>query len=206
MAMATLIADPWLEEELKEKRRAWGIDGHDEVWDGVYFIPPRLDNEHQKLVAGLGAFLYTSVDTAGLGEAFMGVNLARLANNWEHDYRVPDVAAFLKETAATDCNAFWQGAADFLIEIITPGDRTYEKLPFYSRLGVRELLIVDRRPWKLELYRRGETELEHVGASTPPQSDVLASVIVPLRFQLVASQPRPRIEISDAETGQHWTL
>ena len=36
--MTMLIDDPWLEEQLKEQRRAWGSDHHDEVWQGVYFL------------------------------------------------------------------------------------------------------------------------------------------------------------------------
>ena len=40
---------------------------------------------------------------------------------------------------AENHDAFWTGAADFIIEITSPRDRTYEKIPFYSRIGVREV-------------------------------------------------------------------
>ncbi len=33
--MPTLVTDPDLEQDLIEKRKAWGGDKFDEVWDGV---------------------------------------------------------------------------------------------------------------------------------------------------------------------------
>jgi Uma2 family endonuclease len=202
--MAMLIADPWLEEKLKEQRKAWGADHHDEVWEGVYFMAPLPNDEHQELVMALGSALYATIDGAELGKTRPGVNLAGFGDNWEHDYRIPDVVVFLKQTAAENLETHWRGAADFVVEITSPADRTYEKIPFYSRLGVRELLIVDRQPWALKLYRLRESTLEQVAASTLQQADILDSAVLPLRFQLVAGQPRPQIEITHVKTGQHW--
>ena len=50
-----------------------------------------------------------------------------------------------------DRGTHWQGAADFLVEIISPGERTHDKIPFYGSIGVVELLIVNRDPWTLKL-------------------------------------------------------
>jgi len=202
--MTMLISDPWVEEKLKEQRKAWGADHHDEVWEGVYFMAPLPNDEHQELVMGVSSALYAAIDGAQLGKTRPGVNLAGFADNWEHDYRVPDVIVFLNETAAENFKTYWRGAADFVVEITSPDDRTYEKIPFYARLGVRELLIVDRQPWALKLYRLRESALELIGESTLQQADLLTSAVLPLRFQLVAGQPRPQIEIIHVETGQHW--
>ena len=49
--MAMLIENPRLEEELKEQRQAWGADQHDEVWEGVYFMPPMANDDHQDSVS-----------------------------------------------------------------------------------------------------------------------------------------------------------
>ena len=81
-------------------------------------------------------------------------------------FREPDVAVFLRNTKAIDCGTHWRGAADFLVEIISPGERTREKIPFYSGIGVVELLIVDREPWTLELYCHQDGQLTKVGQST----------------------------------------
>jgi Uma2 family endonuclease len=204
--MTMLVENPWLEEQLKEQRRALGIDQHDEVWDGVYFLAPPVDNEHQEFVGGLTFALHEAVDAAGLGTAFAGVNLAGTAEDWTHDYRVPDVVVILASSAAQDQGACYRGSADFVVEITSPGDRTYEKIPFYSRLGVRELLIVNRQSWTLELYRSQGNGLEKAGESETQRGDTLPSGVVPLEFRLLPGQPRPRIEVTHMETGRKWLV
>jgi hypothetical protein len=39
---------------------------------------------------------------------------------------------FLAEGKAVYCGTHWRGAADFLVEIISHGERTRDKIPFYS--------------------------------------------------------------------------
>jgi Uma2 family endonuclease len=199
-----LIADPWLEEQLREDRKARGSDHHDEVWEGVYFMAPLPNNEHQELVMSLAVALYAAVVTTGLGKVFPGVNLAASSDDWEHDYRAPDVVAILKTTKAESHDTFWCGAADFVVEIASPGDRSHEKISFYSRLGVVELLIVNRDPWSLELFRQREGRLEKVGEVLPGDGRTLTSTVVPLEFRLLAAEPRPQIEVAYTETRQQW--
>ncbi len=104
---------------------------------------------------------------------FPGVNLSDRDEGWEQNFREPDVAVFLRDGKAIDCGTHWRGAADFLVEIISPGERTRDKIPFYSSLGVVELLIIDRDPWTLELYRHQNGQLEKVGQSTLAAPEVL---------------------------------
>lgn len=52
--MSTIIQDQELERLIIEDRRRKGIDGPDEVWDGVYLILPNPNDEHQDLVYGIG--------------------------------------------------------------------------------------------------------------------------------------------------------
>jgi len=204
--MVVLVTDPFLEERLKAERKQSGADRYDEVWEGVYMMTPLPDNEHQRFVLSLAAALQRAIEESGLGEVFPGVNLTDRQTDWQFDFRAPDVAVFLKETKAEDLRTHWRGAADFLVEITSPDDRVREKLPFYSRLGVRELLLVDRSSWTLELYRWQEGELRLVGQSRASAGEVLRSEVVPLQFQLVPASPRPRIEVTAAETGRRWSV
>jgi Uma2 family endonuclease len=151
--MDTLIPDPQQSERLLAERHARGMDRFDEVWEGVYLITPAPNDEHQDVEAGFNEVLRTIVDRAGLGKTRPAINLAADPDNWQRDYRVPGLAVFLNNSAAVCHGAFWSGPPDFVVEIISPFDKTREKLDFYSRLGTRELLIVDRQPWRLELYR-----------------------------------------------------
>jgi Uma2 family endonuclease len=45
------------------------------------------------------------------------------------------------------------GGPDAVIEIRSPDDETYDKLPFFARLGVGEVIVVDRDTKKPEIYR-----------------------------------------------------
>ena len=204
--MTMLIEDPWLEEKLKEQRRAWGSDHHDEVWEGVYFMAPLPDNEHQEIIFEFSCALRAAIHVPGLGDVLPGVNIAASADDWEHDYRVQDVIVFMAGTAAENHHDFWTGAADFVIEITTPGDRTYEKMAFYSRIGVRELLIVNHRPWALELYRHQAGSLRKAGQSTLERPEVLSSEKLPLEFRLIAGEERPRIEVRQKASGERWVV
>ena len=134
------------------------------------------------------------------------MNLAASVENWEHDYRVPDVVVFLADTAAENHDVFWTGAADFIIEITSPRDRTYEKIPFYSRIGVRELLIVNRQSWAIELYRHQDGGLQKVGESTLEQPEVLSSEELPLEFRLIPGERRPQVEVRHKTTGERWIV
>jgi hypothetical protein len=205
--MPVLIMDPWLQEDLIRKRQELGHDLYDEVWEGVYIMSPLADDEHQDLVSGTVYVLYEVVQRPGFGKVRPGVNLSEQEDNWKANYRVPDVAVFLKDTKARNCNTHWAGAADFLVEITSPYDRTHEKLPFYEKIGVREVLLIDRDPWRLELYRRNEEQqLTLVGTGTPDDSATLASEVVPLTFQLVAGEVRPRILIHLQTGDRQWTV
>ncbi len=96
------------------------------------------------------------------------------------------------------------GPADFLVEIISPGDKSRDKLAFYAELGVRELLVVDRYPWSLELYRLGGNELVLAGRSSDQRNDVIASAVLPVSFQLLPAQPRPEIRIAEVTGVRNW--
>ena len=204
--MAILVTDPWLEERLKAEREASGADRYDEVWEGVYMMTPMPNSEHQQMVSRFVAILEDVVGFPRLGDVFPGVNLSDRDDDWEHNYRVPDVAVFLRGGSAVNCDTHWRGAADFLVEITSPEDRTREKTPFYSRLGVRELLVVERRPWRLELYRHHSGELKEASRSVPDSSRPLHSESVPLTFQLVHGDPRPQIKVTNVDSGREWMV
>jgi Uma2 family endonuclease len=204
--MSMLIADSSLEQRLIEERQASGADQHDEVWEGVYFMPPLANDEHQGILSGFVAILEFLLGWPGLAKVRPGVNLAGFQEDWKRDYRAPDVVVFLQDTRAQLFDIFWRGAADFVIEVVSPGDRTREKVPFYSKIGVRELLIVDRQPWRLELLLHNGNRLVKAAESTAPHGDVIASRVVPLQFRLIPGEDRPMIEVVHPETGRRWRV
>ena len=204
--MTALLLDPLLEEDLIAHRRAAGIDKFDEVWDGVYVMSPLANDEHQSIVGDLTTILNNVVGWPGLGDVRPGVNVSDRKDDWKSNYRCPDIAVFLKGTVAENCDTFWCGGPDLAIEIVSPGDRIAEKLPFYAATGTRELLVVDREPWALRSYRLQDDKLVEVGVSTVAESLVLGSEVVPLSWQLVTDESRPAIRVAHADGQQHWLI
>jgi Uma2 family endonuclease len=204
--MVMLVDDPHIENRLLAERKATGADRYDEVWEGVYVMVPMPADEHQQIVTRITSILQEVVGWADVGEVRAGVNLSDREEDWEHDYRVPDVAVFLAAGSAVNCGTHWRGGADLLIEITSPGDRTREKIPFYDRLGVEELLLLDRQSWTLEQYRRQAGRLQETGRSSVDAPEVLASATVPLTFQLISGDPRPQVKVTHTQSGRSWMV
>jgi Uma2 family endonuclease len=206
--MVMVVLDESVEEQLKAERRAKGLDGHDEVWDGVYHMSPLANNEHQWIISRLAGIFFITIDSPGLGQAFAGANVSDREDGWEKNYRVPDLAVFLEGNTAQDRESHWLGGPDFVVEVASPRDETREKLPFYGKVGVRELLLVDRDPWALGLYRNRGGVLVREGESGVDSGGVLEFEALPLAARLVAAEGggRPRIEVARRGGGGRWLV
>lgn len=202
--MAILLADPQLEADLRKQRREAGADKFDEVWDGVYVMHAYPGDEHQELVGGLTHVFWEVVQAKKLGRARPGVNIASDPADWTNDYRCPDVAVFLNDTAAECHGAFWT-SADFVVEVVSQGDESRNKLAFYAKVGVRELLLVDRDPWRLEMHRLGDKELKLSGVTRVGDA-AIASDILPLAVHLEDDPDRPLLVVTHQESGQVWKV
>jgi Uma2 family endonuclease len=71
------------------------------------------------------------------------VNVAS-PGGWPNNYRVPDLVLLTPDRVAIDHDAYFEGAPTVVVEIRRPGDETMEELPFYARLGVPEVWLIDR--------------------------------------------------------------
>ena len=204
--MTMVILDRAAAGELIRQRRAAGNDRWDEVWDGVYLVLPNPNIEHQDIATGLSAVFRIAIDWAGLGKVYQGVNVSDRSDDWTQNYRCPDVAVYLKENRSEPRGAYWMGGPDFAVEIVSPDDRSREKFKFYAKVGVRELLLIDREPWAIELYQRRELDWMLAAASSPGRSEVVLSEVLPLTFQLVQGTTRPLLEIRHADGVQRWSV
>src|SRR5262245_35642840 len=189
--MTMMVLDPAEERRLKRERKRTGADRYDEVWDGVYMMAPLANNEHQWLALEISLAIRQTIQVPDDGVVFAGCNVSDREEKWEKNYRCPDVSVFLKGSPAQDRDTHWFGGPDFAVEIVSPNDRSRDKLDFYFKVGVRELLIVDRKPWKLELYRNDGEALALAGTCSLTKPKPLDSALLPFRFSLAAGQPRP---------------
>ncbi len=133
--MPTLVFDPAPAEieELLKRRRRLGLDHRDEVWEGTYRMIPPPSFTHQRIAEQLAALLGPPARAAELEPLIREFGLGEPA-----DYRVPDGG--LHRPGA---GGVWHPTAALVVEIVSPGDDTWRKLPFYAAHHVDELLIVD---------------------------------------------------------------
>jgi Uma2 family endonuclease len=143
---------------LIEHRRANGLDRYDEWWEGVYRIVTGPSPEHGEFIVLLGALLLPEVRARELALSSpvnIGVD--------EYDAKVPDLGVFRRDTPRT-APAFLD-TAELVVEVLSPGERAGEKLPFYAFRNVSEYLEVDLRHRSVRLLENVDGEWRDVRAS-----------------------------------------
>ena len=140
------------EQELAARRRT-GLDRWDEMWEGILHMPPAPNYEHQRIVDGLLVFLTSVFTQTGRGTLRSGINVFDDRRSTEN-YRIPDltfVAQGREFVIAAD--GIRGGAPDAVLEVRSPEDETYEKLPFFAALGVVEVIVIDRDAKQPSVFR-----------------------------------------------------
>jgi Uma2 family endonuclease len=140
--MPTVILDPLPVEidELLERRRRLGLDHADEVWEGVLHVNPSPHGRHARILQQLAEIFGPLARAAGLLPLMADFNLGTQGN-----YRVPDGGIHHPGP-----DQLYYPTAALVVEIVSPDDETWAKLPFYAAHDVEELLIVD--PKKREIH------------------------------------------------------
>ena len=133
--MPTLVMDPAPAEidALIERRRRLGLDHRDEMWGGVYRMNPPPSHEHQVILQQLAELFGPLARDAGLEALIQEFGLGV-----SDEFRVPDGG--LHRPGAS---GVWHPTAALVIEIVSPRDDTWKKLPFYAAHEVNEVLIID---------------------------------------------------------------
>jgi Uma2 family endonuclease len=178
-------------ESLLDERRRQGLDVFDEIWEGVLHMVPAPSGEHQRLELELGSVFLTAAKRHGLvASNETGLFAA------DDDYRVPDIVV----SRRVNCSERGvDGTAELVVELRSPGDESYEKLPWYAARGVTEMLIVDPATRRFELYRN------HGGAAVVVAPDDDGGVTLDtlgIRLLTVPSGEGPRLR---ATTGTEST-
>jgi hypothetical protein len=198
------VLAPDLIRQIWNERAEAGF-GRDEIWDVVVVFPPLSDNTHQAILSDLTMACAAAVSRGEGDHVYPGVNVSDREDDWLFNYRCPDVVVYLRDSHAKDCGTHYRGGPDFLVEIVSLGENPREKLAFYAAVNTREVLIVDRYPWSLELYQLQSGRLVLAGRSDPTNPAAIASAVLPLTFRLEAAAPRPLvITTTHSATGRTW--
>jgi len=168
MRTVILGARPPAVEALIELRHTTGADLYDEVWEGEYHMAPAPTGRHGRVDSEIAAALHPLAKRVGLfptGPFNLGT-----ANN----YRVPD-----RGLRRDERDGAWIATAPLVVEIVSPGDESWEKLPFYSSHRVDEVLIADPATRELTWLRLDEGEYRPVDHSLLLGVDV-ADIAAPI--------------------------
>ncbi|HEV7557412.1 MAG TPA: Uma2 family endonuclease [Kofleriaceae bacterium] len=126
-------------EHFLEERHAHGQDKADELWDGVLHMPPTPSSAHCRVDLDLIIALTPIAKRRGwsvFGDSF---------GLYDHDknYRVPDACV----VGPGQISKRGGEGAHLVIEMLSPHDEARDKFPFYAKLGVSEI-------WLIEPYSR----------------------------------------------------
>lgn len=139
-----MVAPP---PEFLEERRRRGLDRRDEVWDGVLHVPAQPTMFHQRLEGRMIEVLGPIARARGL-EVVPEPGYLDPRRGWDN-YRVPDVVV-VDPTHTTKRGV--EGPAELVVEILSPGDESRDKLEFYAARGVKEIWLIEPETRELELY------------------------------------------------------
>jgi hypothetical protein len=131
--MRTVVLDPFEVDAMLARRRRSGADRFDEVWNGEYHVVPLPSGTHADLDQQLAVLLAPLARAAGLwasGQCNVGVS--------DNDFRGPDRALHRERPAGV-----WNATVAAAVEIVSPGDESWQKLDFYAAHRVDEVVIVD---------------------------------------------------------------
>jgi Uma2 family endonuclease len=147
-------------------RQRTGADKFDEMWEGVWHVAPAPSLFHQDFQWSLEAWLRAFWARPAGNRVFHDANLAP-PGGWPKDFRVPDLVLLGPECLHIMRGVYLEGTPTAVIEIRSPNDETMEKLPFYARLGVPEVWVIDADVGLADMYvlRAGRYEKQ------PPMAD-----------------------------------
>jgi len=159
-----------------EERRRLGLDRRDEMWDGVLHMVPPASSAHGGIGYDLACLFRPQAKDRKL-RAFVEPGIFDPEVPEMTSYRVPDLG-YARPEDVTQRGI--EGRAVLAVEILSPRDESYEKLPFYREVGVEELLYIDQTTKVFEV-RRPLDEAWAVVAAGNDGWTLLASLGVALR-------------------------
>ena len=164
--------------ELIAERVRLGLDLFDEVWNGSYHMVPSPSGEHQRLVGRLLVRLLPIVEAVGL-DVLHEFNLVPADEPGWDDFRVPDLVVFPSSSLVQRGVV---GPPTLVVEVRSPGDESFQKLPFFERVGAAEVLIVDRDTKAIRRWVLVDGALVEVGPDAAGRHQ-LATLPVELRTE-----------------------
>lgn len=124
-------------------------------------MAPVPNRDHQELAFTLAVWLRFNWAEPNGCRVYLDRNIAE-RGTWPDNYRIPDLVLVTPSRLHLDCNEYFDGGPDAVVEIHSPDDEAYEKLDFYAKVGVREVWIIDRDTRIPEVFQTIGGELRSI--------------------------------------------
>jgi Uma2 family endonuclease len=181
----------------------WGDEDTWAEWvDGEVIVLTPANIAHQRLVGFLMHLLGTFIEAFDLGEIFFPTTVMKLPDS---SGREPDLLFVAREHADRIRHQQIAGAADLVVEIVSPDSRTrdrHDKLAEYEAGGVREYWILDPDRKRADFCQHDEHGRYRV--VSPDDRGVYASAVPPgfrLRVDWLWQEPLPKVRDVLADAG-----
>lgn len=172
-------------EHFLAERRRLGHDKKDEVWEGVLHMVPPPSGAHETVTWKLAFALKSIADRLGL-EIRGGTTGLFDPIAGDRNYRIPDVVLVRPD----QMSARGLEGAELVVEVLSPYDESRDKFPFYARIGVREVWLIEPITRTIELYSlRGQTFVRQL-----PEPTVVTSPVLGVTLEVVDG---PRLRVHD---------
>jgi len=113
-------------------------------------MPPPPTLGHQDFEWSLESYLRQHWASKHGAKLYHNVAIAP-PGGWPKNYLAPDLV-LLPQHFNLQRDKYIEGAPHVVVEIRSPGDESYEKLPFYAQLGVSEVWIIKRDTKEPEIH------------------------------------------------------
>lgn len=174
---AVLLEIPDAIRSWMDERARLGHDRFDEMWEGVLHMVPPPGGPHQdrsgQLIMALGPL-------AQARDLRIAPEMGVFDPGRTDSYRQPDVAVYRAEMLSA---RGIEGRAELVVEIRSPWDESWEKLPFFAAMGIPEVLIVEPTEAAVLVLRADGSGYDRVTAD----ADGFASLaVLPVGFRVEA--------------------
>jgi len=166
--MKAVVLD--MPQEWLDERHRLDLDRKDEMWEGVLHMVPPAFSDHNELGADL-MMIFGRLAASRGWRRFVEPGVFDPAISAMTSYRVPDLG-FARPEHVTRRGI--EGRAALVVEILSPSDESYEKLDYYRRVGVEELLYIDPFTRVFEVRRPADAGWTVTAADTDGWVDLLS--------------------------------
>ncbi len=169
------------------------------MWEGVRHMTPFPTPSHQRIEKRLVNVLTPTCDGRGL-ELFGEIGVYDPERKDGRSYRGPDVAIAEPEHVS---DRGIEGRTILLVEIRSPRDETDAKIPFYEKVGVEAMLIIDRDTLALELRLNPVGVGGALVVAAPDAAGwlVVATLNVAFRHRTLDDGPAIEVRLPDGTTA-----